>query len=139
MVEEKLTQLEERVGKLEQDLNIKLSDISKFMSSLDEELKRMNRGIYGDKDNQTKGLMDRQLEDEKRFSNLEKRVDAVYNRLLDEVGNINLKSNIDGVKKETTQDLLKKLRDWGVTILIGFLILKDVVGIETLMEIFLRK
>jgi hypothetical protein len=105
---------------------------------MNEELKRLNRGIYGDKDNQTDGLIDRQRIDERRLMDLEDRVKNIEKNFSDKVSNIEGNIKQEDIKKTTTQELLKKLKEWGIVILIGFLILKDIIGVDSLLEVFLK-
>lgn len=132
--EEQINKLEERIEKIEE----RMSDQYDILSSMNEELKRINRGIYGDKDNQTDGLIDRQRIDEKRLLELEDRVKNIEKNINEKVAGIEGNIKQEDIKKTTTQELLKKIKEWGVVIIIGFLILKDIIGVDSLLEVFLK-
>ena len=48
-----------------------ISEFRKFADKTGQSLAKLDRGVYGDKDNKTPGLIDRQIEDEKRIAALE--------------------------------------------------------------------
>lgn len=133
--EEQINKLENRVKNIEETL----SDQLDIMSSMNEELKKLNRGIYGDKENQTLGLIDRQHEDEKRLENLELRVNQIEKSLTKEVTDIKDVSKTENIKSLTRSEILKNLKEYGIVVLIAILILKDVIGFQSLLDFFLKK
>lgn len=49
----------------------KLDTILSHLKKQGEDIDRINRGLYGDPDNKTPGLIERQLQDEQRLKKLE--------------------------------------------------------------------
>lgn len=120
-LEQQIANLELRINDIETNLDTKLDNINL-------ELHRIGRGIYGDKDNKTTGLIERQELDEKRLKDLEKRVIDIEEKL-----------KVDVIKKDTVGIITSKaIKIFGV-IMMAYLVLKNVVGVDTLIEIFLKK
>lgn len=53
----------------------KIDQILKLCEQHGRDIERINRGLYGDPDNKTPGLIERQFEDESRLNALEERND----------------------------------------------------------------
>lgn len=124
MDHQQISNLEERMQVLEK----KVDNTLDVLGEMNEELKKLNRGIYGDKDNKTPGLIERQEADEKKLEDLEKRVFGIEEN--------NKKGNI---KKDIVDSFAQKsIKIFGIIMMI-YLLLKDVVGVDTLIELILGK
>ncbi len=132
--EGRLASLDSRIEEIEKQFGSQIE----IMSSINEEMKRISRGLYGDKDNQTKGLIERQREDEGRLADLERRIAEIEKGINNEIINIKNKNSAEELKKNTLMDFLKKIKEWGITILIIILVFKNVVGLDFLLE-FVKK
>ncbi len=110
-----------------------------LMGAMNEELKRLNRGLYGDKDNQTKGLIERQQDDEKRLLDLEKRVADIEKTFVKDISEIKDINKISDVKKNTVREVLVVIKEWGFVILVIMLILKDTLKVDSLLDIFTKR
>lgn len=128
---DRMKNLEDRIESIEKQFGSQIE----IMSSINEEMKRISRGLYGDKDNQTKGLIDRQREDEERLANLEARIADIEKTWNGEISTLKEKQATEVLKKDTLMDLVKKVKDWAITILIITLVLKNVVSIDFLLEL----
>lgn len=133
--EEQINKLEDRIESIEGKMGSQLE----LMGAMNEELKRLNRGLYGDKDNQTKGLIERQQDDEKRLLGLEIRVAEIEKAFVKDISDIKDINKIADVKKNTVKEVLVVIKEWGIVILIALLILKDTLKIDSLLDIFFKK
>lgn len=120
-----------KIDKLEKRMEIlegKVDNTLEVLGEMNEELKKLNRGIYGDKDNKTAGLIERQEADERQLRNLE-----------DRVSDIEKVKTVEKVKKDTVGSILEKaLKVFGVIMMI-YLVLKNVIGLDTLVDLIFKK
>lgn len=88
-----------------------------FNHNLDEQIQKISRGLYGDEQNQNKGLIE-------RLNELEKRVNYLEN---------------DSETKEIKENTVSKVFaiTWKVTasIIMVWLTLKQVIGVDTLLNL----
>lgn len=132
--EEQINKLENRIKDIETSLEKQLD----IMASMNEELKKITRGIYGDKENQTKGLIERQLDDEKKLLELEKRVGDLESKVIKEYTEIKDDTKVEKIRKNTIIEVLKKIKEYGVAILILMLVIKDIAGIDNLLQLLFK-
>jgi len=133
--EEQINKLEGRIENIEEKMGSQLE----LMGAMNEELKRLNRGLYGDKDNQTKGLIERQQDDEKRLLDLEKRVADIEKTFVKDISEIKDINKTSDIKKNTVREVLVVIKEWGFVILVIMLILKDTLKVDSLLDIFTRR
>ncbi len=113
-LEEQISNLEQRIDTIEANLESKLDEIN-------DGLKNISRGIYGDPENKATGLIEKLMALEKRVQDIEK------------------KQEVEVIKKDTIGVISSKaVKIFGIIMMI-YLIFKNVVGVDTIIELFLRK
>ncbi len=76
-MEDKLKELESDLKKEMEDITVTLAVIEKSLKELNESVRRMNTGLYGDEVNDHIGVIERQKTLEDRLRNLEGRLDSM--------------------------------------------------------------
>ena len=118
--------LDSRMKELEE----KIDALTHAMGEVKDELKKVSRGLYGDEDNATLGLIARQIKDEERLRELETKVLALEK---------NFKEGL--IKKKTTNEFVDKLKKWAIILGVVFLIAKEFIGLDSLgnlIQLFLK-
>jgi hypothetical protein len=117
MQEIKIATLEIKVDGLYDKLEEFENSQKKFNTHLEGEIHKISRGLYGDEQNQNKGLIDRLIEVEKRVSELED----------------------DSDTKEIKENTVSKVFavTWKITasIIMIWLTFKQVVGVDSLLNL----
>jgi hypothetical protein len=109
--------LKKDIQKLEKDVG----NILSVLESMNTRLDRINTGLYGDEDNGIPGFI-------KRITSLEK-----------EIEDIKKINNDQDIAIKAKGGLMDKLIKIAGGVAFAYLILKDVIGIDSIFELFLRK
>lgn len=116
--------LQENITRLESDVTAIRETMEKFGKKLDS----IYIGLYGDEDNDILGLIKERKLTNKRIETIEQEIRDI--KKVNEDQDLALK-----VKGNLTEKLIK----WAGIIAFGYLVLKDVIGIDSIFEILIRK
>lgn len=105
------------------DLEGKIDTLTEVMVQMNEELKKIARGLYGDEANNTEGLIARQLKDEEKIKSLENRVKDLEQLFKDSL-----------LKKRENNQLLDKVKKWAIITGIVILGAKETVGFDAIAK-----
>lgn len=126
--EQQINNLDTRMKELEH----KIDTLTNVMGEINDELKKIARGLYGDEANATIGLIARQLKDEERLKDLELKVEILQEQYEEKIQKIQTNFKESDIKKKTTNELLDKIKKWAVIIGVIFLIAKEFIGLDSL-------
>jgi len=117
MQEIKIAALEIKVDGLYDKLEEFENSQKKFNTQLEGEIHKISRGLYGDEENQNKGLIDRLIELEKRVSELED------------------DSDTQEIKENTVSKVFATTWKVTATIIMIWLTFKQVIGVDSLLNL----
>lgn len=117
MQDVKVTALEIKVDGLYNKLEEFESSQKEFNTSLQTEVHKIARGLYGDEENQNKGLIDRIVEIESRLKDLEKA------------------KSIEHIKGDTLSRVFTMIWKVSASAIMVWLTFKQVIGIDSLLSL----
>lgn len=113
----KITALEIKVDGLYNKLEEFESSQKEFNTSLQTEVHKIARGLYGDEENQNKGLIDRIVEIESRLKDLEKA------------------KSIENIKEDTLSRVFTIVWKVSASAIMVWLTFKQVIGVDSLLSL----
>lgn len=115
----KIAALEIKVDGLYNKLEEFESSQKEFNTTLQSEVHKIARGLYGDEENQNKGLMDRIVDIESRLRELEKA------------------KSVEHIKEDTLSRVYNVVWKVSASAIMVWLTFKQVIGVDFLLSLFL--
>lgn len=123
---------DQHIDKLEKDINgvkIDIRDVKDQLDKLIILIEAMNRGLYGDEENDHIGVIDRQKLLDKEVQDLKKEILDIHKKNIEQDIALQAKNTIKNDLVEKGKDIIA----WGIKIIVAIAIYKGTIGPDALL------